>query len=81
MRKLLGVAIGAVIGFLTHKLYKEFVFLHRVAVDTMDVNNKMEILYSRCLEILIANDVTDKEKLTSICDTLVTGFRPNLKTA
>lgn len=79
MLKVIGIACGVIgIGYLCYKLYKEFTFLHRVAVDTMDVNNKMEVLYSRCINALLEKGVTDKQRLETICNTLIFGFRPGL---
>lgn len=70
------VGLGAGLAYAAYRLFKEFKFLHRVAVDTMNVNNKVEILYSRCMEALIREGITDKQRLQTICDTLITGFRP-----
>lgn len=69
--------VGAGIAYVAYRIYKEIQFLHRVAIDTMDVNNKVETLYSRCMEALIREGITDQQRLQTICNTLITGFRPN----
>jgi len=76
VRRIVVIGVGSAIAFVVHALWKELKYLHKAVNDTMDVNNKMEILYSKCLAALTLNEYTDNQRLRLISNILVNGFRP-----
>ena len=70
----LGFAISATV-CAAYKLYKEIKFLHKVAMDTMFVNTKMDILYSEISEDLFNENYTDADRVKAICKKLTKGWK------
>ena len=70
------IGIAAIAGAVSiYKLIKEIKYLDNVAKDMANIHIRMEILYSKVMDKLTREGLTDRARLTAIWDCL-SGYRP-----
>lgn len=72
---IVSACIASVCVISIYKLIKEIKYLDRVASDTASMQMRMEILYSKLMDRLVAEGLNDRARLIAIWDCL-SCYRP-----